>query len=334
MVNPIEQNNNNTTISNSLNNPDETLKNTLSSTQYSMQPKEETISPNSKPIQMSMNKTETLPPVTHEIETENLSTLESILKKGPAYEYVDNLGNHGKLGKITTDANGHVSIANQDVTHAVTGKPLGLFVIEGDPPPLPPAVRANASSSGSGDPHFVGLNGSHFDFQGIPGHIFNILSDAKIQVNALFNPWGNGATAMGQIGIRLGKDNLLVNPGRSTSLNGSALGQGQSVKLKEGTISVNGNVTSISTKEYSINVYNGGNHLDIGITTTAEGVNRDGVMPGGVIGQTASGGLNLSVGDFLVYDGIFGTGCKSNKFGSKTNADILKDKIKEKYSIS
>ncbi len=58
------------------------------------------------------------------------------------------------------------------------------------------------------------------------------------------------------------------------------------------------------------------------------------VMPSGVIGQTASGNRNLSVGDFIVNYGIFGTNCVSNRFGAKTKIDKLKDKIKEKYNFT
>lgn len=330
MVNPVQNNNNNTVQSDGANNPEESLKNAL----YIKEPTQESSS--GTPMQLSINKTETLPPVTHEINTEDISTLEAILKKGPSYEYINNLGHNGELDPLTVDANGSVSVANRDVTHAITGKSVAAYVIEGDPPPPPPAIAANLSSSGSGDPHFVGLHGNHFEFQGIPGNVFNLLSDAKIQVNALFNRYSNNATVMGQIGIMIGnnKDKVLVSPGRSVSLNGSNLGSGQTVKLKEGTISVNGDVTTISTKEYSINIYNRGGYLDIGIGTTPEGVNRDEVMPNGVIGQTASGKLDLSIGSFLVHDGIFGTSVASNVFGAKTKADKLKDNIKEKFALT
>ena len=73
--------------------------------------------------------------------------------------------------------------------------------------------------------------------------------------------------------------------------------------------------------------------LDIDIKTTSEGINRDEVMPGGIIGQTASGNGSLSVGDFIVHDGIFGTNVASNRYGAKTKTDKLKDKIKEKYNF-
>lgn len=327
MVNPVEMiYSNNPTESTSASNPEEALKNAL----YVQEP---TINGSTNTAATSANTTETLPTAHYEIETEDESTLNSIINNGPSLEYVNNEGNKGVLDTLTIDANGKLTYGDDSkVTHAITGKPIAAYIIEGDPPPPPPAVAGNLSSSGTGDPHFVGLNGSRFDFHGIPGHIFNLLSDAKIQVNSLFNGWGNGgATVMGQIGVRLGNDTLLVNPGGGTSLNGS--GFNGTAKLKEGTVSHSGGTTTISTKEYEITIFDRGGYLDIGINTTAEGVNRDEVMPSGIIGQTASGNVDLSVPNFLVHDGIFGTGFASNKFGAKTKIDKLKDKIRDKYDL-
>lgn len=327
MVNPIEQNNPSSTVqSGSTNNPDESLKNAL----YVTEPAQAPSSDNNSPL--SMTTTETLPEKTYDINTEDESALEAIINKGPSYEYLNNLGNSGKLGQITVDINGQVT-SDRDVTHAITGKPLGLYVMEGDVPTPPPAVTPNAASVGWGDPHFVGFDGNSFEFQGIPNNIFNLLSDAKVQVNALFNGLGNSYyTVMGQIGIRLGKDQLLVNSGGGVNINGSIL-EG-SANLKEGSVLASGGNVSISTKEYSINILNKGSYLDVDIKTTSEGVNRDEVMPTGVIGQTASGNLDLTIGNFIVNDGIFGTNFVSNRFGAKTKVDKLKDKIKEKYDLT
>lgn len=311
MVNPIEQNSSSNTVqSGSTNNPDESLKNAL----YIQEP--------------------TLPEVNREIETEDESVLKAMIDKGPAYEYINNLGNNGKLGQIIVDANGQVTY-DGDVTHAVTGKSIALYVLEGDlPPPPPPAVIPNAVSRGQGDPHFTGFNGHRFDYHGIPGHIFNLLSDAKIQVNSLFSSWkDSGSTIMEQIGVLIGKDKLLVSRSGHPNLNGNSLGSGQSVELKNGAVTVSGNTVSISTKEYLINIFDRGVCLDIDIKTTSEGINRDEVMPGGIIGQTASGNGSLSVGAFIVHDGIFGTNVASNRYGAKTKTDKLKDKIKEKYNF-
>ena len=346
MVNPIQNNGNNSSQSGQSNNPDESLKNALyikeptqqpestSGAQISMHPVEETELHSNQHMQMSMNTTETLPSVTHEIETEDIPILENMLNKGPAYEYIDNLGNHGKLDKLSFDANGHLVSGANNTEHAATKTPLAVYVIEGDSPPPPPAVTPSASSKGYGDPTFIGFNGGQFWFQGIPNHIFNLLSDSKIQVNSLFNDGGHGGTTIGQIGILIGNDRLLANPGELPNLNGNILGAGQTVRLKDGTVSVsdNGSTTNISTKEYSIDIYTAGGFINI--RTTSEGINRDEVMPDGVIGQTASGNLDLSIDSFLVHDGIFGTNVASNKFEAKTKTDKLKDQTKEKYNLT
>ena len=327
MVNPVEtNNNNNSSNSSSASNPDKVLQNAL----YIKEPTIE----EKKPMQMFINTTETLPETPVEINTEDEVTLETMLTKSPSYEYLNNQGNKGQLDldELAFDANGKL-IYDGEVTHAVTGKPTALYVIEGDPPPPPPAVMPGVSSKGHGDPHFVGFDGSKFDFQGIQGRVFNLLSDAKVQVNSLFQPYGDGsATTMGQIGVRIGGDNLLVNAHGGATLNGSNFNG--TAKLKNGTVARSGSTTTISTKEYSIAIYDRGSYLDIGIQTTAQGVNRDEVMPGGVIGQTASGRRSLSISQFLVHDGIFGTNVASNKFGAKTKIDKLKDKVKEKFNLS
>eukprot|EP00271_Cylindrocystis_brebissonii_P020114 TRINITY_DN651_c0_g1_i1.p1 TRINITY_DN651_c0_g1~~TRINITY_DN651_c0_g1_i1.p1 ORF type:complete len:438 (-),score=60.08 TRINITY_DN651_c0_g1_i1:990-2303(-) len=46
------------------------------------------------------------------------------------------------------------------------------------PPPAPPV-----SSSGHNDPHFVGAMGSHFDFNGLPGKTFCLVTDANLHIN-------------------------------------------------------------------------------------------------------------------------------------------------------
>lgn len=275
-----------------------------------------------------------IPAVHHEIDTEDEEILKMMLTRGVGLEYINNEGNKGIMNPLTVDSSGKV--VGDNVVHSLDGVPVGAYIIEGDPPPPPPAVAANLSSSGSGDPHFVGLNGTHFEFQGIPGNVFNLLSDARIQVNALFSRYSDYATVMAQIGVLIGKnrDHVLVNPGGGVSVNGQGLSSGQTAKLKEGTVSLSGDTATISTKEYSMAIYNRGGYLDIGIATTSEGVNRDEVMPNGVIGQTASGHLNQSYGSFLVHDGIFGTNVASNVFGAKTKIDKLKDSIMEKYNLT
>eukprot|EP00897_Mesotaenium_endlicherianum_P007512 jgi/Mesen1/678/ME000109S_10900 len=55
--------------------------------------------------------------------------------------------------------------------------------------------RASCKSSGvTGDPHFTGADGSHFDFSGYPGETYCLVSDAHVHINAFYggryDTWG------------------------------------------------------------------------------------------------------------------------------------------------
>ena len=70
-----------------------------------------------------------------------------------------------------------------------------------------------------GDPHFIGLDGKRFDFDGEPGQIFNLLSDSEVQVNTLLGQFKLGphsfieGVVMTQIGMRLREHSVVVNAG-------------------------------------------------------------------------------------------------------------------------
>jgi len=70
-----------------------------------------------------------------------------------------------------------------------------------------------------GDPHFIGLDGRRFDFDGEPGQIFNLLSDSEVQVNTLLGQFKLGphsfieGVIMSQIGMRLREHSVVVNAG-------------------------------------------------------------------------------------------------------------------------
>jgi len=62
-------------------------------------------------------------------------------------------------------------------------------------PDLPATTTLTVSVGGvsksfiTGDPHFLGLNGQHFDMQGTKNKIYNIFSDPHISINGLFTEW-------------------------------------------------------------------------------------------------------------------------------------------------
>lgn len=55
-------------------------------------------------------------------------------------------------------------------------------------------------TSGHGDPHFQGADGSHFDFSGVPNRAYSLISDSHVQVNAFLGgrmaKWDNRVKAL------------------------------------------------------------------------------------------------------------------------------------------
>lgn len=180
-----------------------------------------------------------------------------------------------------------------------------------------------------GDPHFVGLfdgvtedaktgdlNGNgktgdkvsqKYDFQGIDGQTYNVLSDSGLQVNGTVSKYGdgkNGATVFKEVGITVRgnngnytiKDNAdakeaptVIGPdGKAIALAG-----GKAVDLGgAGTVQYNeqSKRLDIKTTEYNLGLTKtvdaNGNHLnmDAGLAKGFDGRNMDGVL--GISGRT------------------------------------------------
>ena len=66
--------------------------------------------------------------------------------------------------------------------------------------------------------------------------------------------------------------------------------EGEEVKLSDGsTVKWDGYNLEINTKEYNINIQDRKGYLDTSFKVNDNGVFSDGVMPGGLLGQTADG---------------------------------------------
>ncbi len=141
-----------------------------------------------------------------------------------------------------------------------------------------------------GDPHFVGADGGKYDVHGEHGKVYNILSDAGIQVNSQFANWNSKtATIMNKIGIvadghtiAFDRSGKLTIDGEAVTANGSYL---------DGAVTKNGLRVQVETEEYSIALkvaqHKNGNYLNIDFAS--DNAAADGILPHGLWGQTADG---------------------------------------------
>jgi len=78
------------------------------------------------------------------------------------------------------------------------------------------------------DPHFVGLNGHKYEFQGEPNKVFALISDPHVQVNARFvtaaglGPHTQSSTVMGDICVRFCDSTAVFTANGTVSLSGPA----------------------------------------------------------------------------------------------------------------
>ena len=239
---------------------------------------------------------------------------------------------------ISSGSNGNITItgANASVIPSSTAAPRGIYVIEAEPPDPKeasrPVIDANRSAMIYGDPAFVGFegNGEVFFVSGQHGKKYNLLSDRDVQVNGTFINSPGTVTYLGDVGVtvRRNKIEYHVN-GAPPTINDRNLNPGETVKMTKDSVSWDGNTLVITTKEY---VFKISKHR-LEVTTTAGGVFKDGVMPHGLLGQTAdedtnvrrahdyqgSGAIDGSYTDYEVPD-LFSTANKFNRFAYKVPA--------------
>lgn len=172
-----------------------------------------------------------------------------------------------------------------------------------------------------GDPHFIGQDGGKYDVQGEAGKTYNLLSDQNFQMNGRFDDWGNGATAVGAVGISAGSDQVEVNKDGTVMVNGDELKEGDSVQLADGgTVSYNDGEVSIDSGEWKTDIQFAGSgdkaHLNIDVST--ENAVADGVKPHGLLGQTFDADDDARNGD--KGKGAQGGGAIEGSNGNITNA--------------
>ncbi|MFN7311195.1 MAG: hypothetical protein ACK5T0_07490 [Vampirovibrionales bacterium] len=185
---------------------------------------------------------------------------------------------------------------------AVTPKPTPK------PAPTPrKLVAANEHSSYWGDPHVADADRSdkgnkrqdNFVVKG--DGIFNLLTDRNISLNAQHKKYDQFAIEVtDQIGLRIPNANITFSAYGTPQLNGKALEVGKETTLPDQSkIKWDGTtltVTSSDSSEYnvSINIVDAGHknpdgsaikYLDTDLSTKGKGVNSDGVMPSGILGE-------------------------------------------------
>lgn len=176
------------------------------------------------------------------------------------------------------------------------------------PAPTPrKLVAANEHSSYWGDPHVADADRSdkgnkrqdNFVVKG--DGIFNLLTDRNISLNAQHKKYDQFAIEVtDQIGLRIPNANITFSAYGTPQLNGKALEVGKETTLPDQSkIKWDGTtltVTSSDSSEYnvSINIVDAGHknpdgsaikYLDTDLSTKGKGVNSDGVMPSGILGE-------------------------------------------------
>jgi hypothetical protein len=180
-------------------------------------------------------------------------------------------------------------------------------------PPKPAPIAANQHTAYWGDPHVADadrLNQSNtkavnFDVQG--KGTYNLLTDKGVVLNAEHKEWGDpaankdkGATpyVVGKVDLSLGDQKLALDDKGNATLNGKAIEKDKPVTATDGTVvKWDGNkleAANANKGEYNMSFTlnkstdekgNNTSYIDTNITSTAKGVNSDGVMPTGILGE-------------------------------------------------
>lgn len=235
-----------------------------------------------------------------------------------------------------TGANWWVFGGEREANNAVATH-TGLVSITG--------LNSNGGGGVAGDPHFDGFDGSKYDFQGVPGEWFNIISDSDFQLNAFFveSPT-DGKTYMGKLGLMIGNTKVSISTTRVTvesptlemeltkgtqRIMGATGESAGFVHVSEASVAVHGlgfQLTVLTVQEM------GFRFLNVETSATSQHLSN----PHGLLGQTAqflvtgeepnpvvlshsnkyaAGFLDGHSADYMVADGEFGSAFTFNRFG-------------------
>jgi len=176
-------------------------------------------------------------------------------------------------------------------------------------------IAANEIGIVKGDPHFIGGDGGTFDFHGVSGGKYSLLSDERLNINAKFD--GAAHTWLDKVKVNVGLSDgvwqeLTIDKEGNVKLDGAKLSFGYDNTLNDGTIIKYVEPTNLEsqvqvvvykdgrkplgilkvwTKEgyyielLALNKVGSHKYINMGVLTPATGVDN-GQLPDGLLGQT------------------------------------------------
>ncbi|MCE3235732.1 MAG: hypothetical protein K0Q50_1912 [Vampirovibrio sp.] len=156
-------------------------------------------------------------------------------------------------------------------------------------------VAANSHARMWGDPHIDDADGGKYEFQ--ETGFYNILEDKGLTINGSLNKSKDGkSTYLTEAGLMVEGNKLHIGVDGSMTYgpNGDTLNlkDGESQKLGQNSnVTRQGNIIRLNTPEYNVEFLtnqndNGNQHLDVDIYSKENGVNADGILPTGLLGET------------------------------------------------
>jgi hypothetical protein len=203
--------------------------------------------------------------------------------------------------------------------------------------PLGPTRNFSYEGQLIGDPHFLGFDGSKFDFFGVPNEWFNIITDATFQLNAFLVSYGGENSYMTKLGFTSGNTRISYDTKKNLTVNGEPVKS--SFSNQDISISTEGSYTIFQTPVYKIKVKVAENADGQFLNVRSSIISMPG-RPHGVLGQTAkflvdgnkpqprkatnkqgAGVIEGNFMDYLVRDGQFGKDFRFNHFTGSPEAE-------------